>query len=147
MKLLKNSNKAICCFLISVYLLLVGYTYPQDNCPYVVVNCNFGTNFVITFPANVAQWIILDGTDLINISNNTVYGYCSDGERINFPCYDTPYRTISYQQTAYLSITNVIENHLVDYSSRNVFSNNYQTIILGTIGGLLLCSLLLVIKH
>ena len=36
-------------------ILLTAYTFPADNTPYLVVDCNFGNNFIIAFPANQVE--------------------------------------------------------------------------------------------
>lgn len=142
-----KKKRMLSILLISVYLLLTGYTYPQESTPYIVVDCNFGSNFIISFPVNQADYISIDGTEIINCSSSTVYGYCSDGERINFPTYDTPYRSISYQQNTYLQVSSIIENHLVDYSSSSNFSHNSSMFNFAMIGGILGCIMLLVLKR
>lgn len=142
-----KKRKILSILLISLYLLLTGYTYPQESTPYIVVDCNFGTNFVICFPVNQADYIKIDGIDVINCSSSTIYGYCSDGERINFPTFDTPYRSISYQQNQYLSVYSVVEDHLADYSTVSSFSHNREMFTFAMIGGILGCIMLLVLKR
>lgn len=144
---MKKKRKRLLLLLISIYFMITGYTYPQESTPYIVVDCNFGSNFIISFPTNQADYIAIDGTEIINCSSSTVYGYCSDGERINFPTYDTPYRSISYQQTTYLQVYSVIENHLVDYSSSSNFLHNSSMFNFAMIGGILGCIMLLVLKR
>lgn len=140
-------RKKLLLLLISLYVFLTGYTYPQDNCPYIVLDCNFGTNFIINFPVNQADYIVINGTEIVNVSSSSVYGYCSDDERITFPTYDTPYRSISYQQTQYLQVYSVIENHLADYSTNSSFSHNKEMFNFAMIGGILGCIMLLVLKR
>lgn len=133
--------------LISVYLLITGYTFPQESTPYIVVDCNFGSNYIICFPVNQADYIKIDGIEVVNCSSSTVYGYCSDDERITFPTYDTPYRSISYQQTQYLQVYSIVEDHLADYSTVSSFSHNREMFMFAMIGGILGCIMLLVLKR
>lgn len=144
----KKKTKIISALLAYVSLfLLTGYTLPDENTPYVVVNCNFGNNFVMGFPADQAKYLAVNGTEIINTSANTIYAYCSDGERITFPTYNTPYRSYNYQNQTSLVISDIIENHLADYSSTSLFENNKEFINFAVLGGLLLCGLLIVVKR
>ena len=145
----KRKKKEIFSVLIAYFAIffLSAYTFPQDRTPYLVVNCNFGNNLVMAFPVDQAKYISVNGTEIINTSSNTVYAYCSDSERITFPTYNTPYRSYNYQNQTALSVSDVIENHLADYSSSALFQSNSSIITVSIIGGLLLCSLLLVVKR
>lgn len=121
--------------IICLVLLNSGYTYP-DNSPYIRISTNAG-DFTVHFATNNnTQYLSYDeeGRKLINTSSNTIYGYTSyqgSDVRINFPTYDTPYISVSYQNTVYLNAIEIIENYNVSlYSPFNANLETYAIIVI-----------------
>lgn len=126
--------KKLTCLLLSVYLLLVGYTFP-DNTPYVVVECNLGNNYPIHFRENLTQYLYVSDTNIISSYSTTIYGYGPGDQRISFGTYFEPTYVNGYN-TVNLGITKVKENHLYDTTSRRV-NLNYQYITIGLLGAMI----------
>lgn len=121
--------------IIGMVLLASGYTYP-DNSPYLIISTNAG-DFTVHFASNnTNQYLSYDETNrkLINTSSSTIYGYTSyqgNEVRINFPTYDTPYITLSYQNTIYLNAIQIIQNNNVQlYSPFNANLETYAIVII-----------------
>lgn len=125
---------SILCILFLV-LLNSGYTYP-DNSPYIRITTNAG-DFTVHFATNnYTQYLNYDETaqKLINTSSSTIYGYTSyqgSDVRINFPTYDIPYISVSYQNQVNLTTIQIVENHNVQlYSPFNANMETYAIIVI-----------------
>ena len=103
-----------------LYLLLSGYTYP-DGAPYIDITSSAG-NLRIYFPTNQGNYLIYDETQdlIINTSSSTLYGYTSyngNDYRVNFPSYDVPYISITYQQNVNITNVQIIDNYRYKFYS------------------------------
>lgn len=120
--------------------ILSGYTFP-DDAPYIEVNTSELGHITIYFADNMVQYLHVDETSGLVISSysNSLYGYTNNDVRINWTAYTLPvYNTSGSYQSVTLHITEIIENHLVDYNSRAVVNHNYEVITLALIGGVIL---------
>lgn len=133
---IKSRNLIIliyCC-----YLLLVGYTYPQ-NAPNVKVNCALGNNVVIYFAEDTIEYLEVTDYAIINKRQSQIYGYTGTDTRIVFPIFDEPYYNSGYNNVA-LRISAILENNL--YTPVTRLKDNYQFYVYALIGGILLCILI-----
>lgn len=122
-------------------ILLSGYTYPSDGVPYVTVNTNQMGQIDIYFAKNQIEYLTVDESRNIIISSysSTLYGYASNDIRISWSPYSLPtYTTSGSYQTQSLTITDIVENHLTDYSTTGVVQHNYQPVLLAMLGGVIL---------
>lgn len=132
-------KKYVLSIILLINVFLSGYTFP-DNIPYVIVNCNLGSNITIYFPEGSVNYLKVDETSIIS-GSGTIYGY-TDNYRITFPVFDAPYYRVtgSYTDTN-LNITQVKENHLFDYSYRSALDHNLNLFIYCGLGVVILCLL------
>lgn len=124
------SKRKITALIIALYLILTGYTYPSGS-PYIDITSSAG-NLRIYFPTNQGNYLIYDETQdlIINTSSSTLYGYTSyngNDYRVNFPSYDVPYISITYQQNVSITNVQIIDNYR--YSFYTEFSSDMTTYI------------------
>lgn len=122
-------------------ILLSGYTYPNNGAPYVTVNTTQMGQVDIYFASNQVEYLIIDESQnaIISSYSGTIYGYASNDIRISWSTYSLPtYTTTGSYQTQSLTITEIVENHLTDYSTAGVVQHNYQPVLLAMLGGVIL---------
>lgn len=119
--------------LISVYFLLVGYTFPPE-CPYIVINSNRGNNEYVYFASNMVEYIHINGNSVISSYSGNLNGFTPSGDNIIFTAYTTPYYRDGYT-TINVNITEVVENNLYP-TDRSIISKNYELYLIALLGGI-----------
>lgn len=122
-----NKIRVTLCVLFCLFLGS-AYTFP-DNTYYARVDCTLGNNFIIRFP--YSNNMLFDVTDdsIINVSSSTVYGYYGTDSRINFPTFDKPYYSQSYNNPVLINITKVYEHNLPVFGKTQTIKDNALLII------------------
>lgn len=125
MKWLKKAsslkNKILVVIGIICTLFMTGYTYPADA-PYLDIDSSAGQLRIFLSP-NTMGYLMYDDTRhyLTNCYSSTVYGYThyqNDDYRVSFPTYDSPYISITYQNTVTLTNIEILNNHAVELYNR-----------------------------